>query len=68
MIISDKDLELVRKYIDKGVISYIGDGLYQIGNEYFSVKTGIGGCIQYCKEAEKLRKQIENNEIKIDDF
>ena len=53
MIISDKDLELVRKYIDKGVISYIGDGWYQIGDDHFSLKTGIGGCIEYCKTVEK---------------
>lgn len=56
MIIKDDDLKLVRKYIQEGWISYIGDGLYQIGNEHLLTKTGIRGCIEFCKTIEKFLK------------
>lgn len=51
-----KDLNLVQKYINNGAITPIGEGWYRIGSEQFSVKTGIGGCIDFCKVAEKLSK------------
>ena len=49
-----KDLKLVQKYIDKGAITPIGEGWYRIGDEHFSTKTGIRGCIEFCKAVEKF--------------
>ena len=60
MEISKDNLNLVMKYIDEGEVTYIGDndedGYYQIGYEPFAIKTGIEGCIEYCKGAEEQRK------------
>lgn len=62
MIIKYDDLMLVRKYIQAGWISRIGDGLYQIGTEQLLTKTGIGGCVEFCKAVEKILKMENNNE------
>jgi len=56
MKISKKDLKLVQKYINKGEITPICEGWYRIGDEHFSIKTGIGGCIEFCKAVEKFLK------------
>lgn len=56
MKISKKDLKLVQKYINNGAITPICEGWYRIGDEHFSMKTGIGGCIEFCKAVEKFLK------------
>lgn len=65
MKISKKDLKLVQKYINKGAITPICEGGYRISDEHFSFITGIGGCIEFCKEAEKFLKKWKQKKLKL---
>jgi len=56
MKINKKYLKLVQKYINNGAITPIGEGWYRIDSEHYSVKTGIVGCIDFCKVTEKFLK------------
>lgn len=56
MKIRKKDLKLVKKYINKGIITPVCEGGYRIGDERFSTITGIGGCTEFCKAFEKFLK------------